>query len=169
MVIVEELLFESYLRSKGAPFDVILHAEADDSIEKSDILDIPSEGVLKSLLIKGSFGEAIAVLPASRRIDHRLLAEVTGDPHVRLASEEELDWEYSSVELGALPPLGRLLGLPTYVDAMVLADDLVVVSSGRRNESLMLKTVDLFRDEDVIGALFSKPEDDQFEPEPSFG
>jgi Ala-tRNA(Pro) deacylase len=169
MAIVEELLFESYLRTKGAPFDVIFHAEADDSIEKSGILDVPSYGVLKALLIKGTFGEAVAVLPASRRIDHRLLAEITGDPHVRLASEEELDWEYSSIELGALPPLGRIYGLPTYVDATVIEHDVVVVASGRRDESLMLKTADLFADEDVIGGLFSNPLNDDQEPAPTFG
>jgi len=169
MAIVEELLLESYLRSKGAHFDVIMHAETDDALEKSDILEVPSYGILKSLLIKGDLGEAVAVLPASRRINLRLLSKLTGDHHARLAGEDELDWEYPSVELGALPPLGRLLGIPTYVDATVLEHDLVIVSSGRRNESLMIKTADLFHGESVIAGLFSDPLDLEEAGDPAFG
>lgn len=169
MAIVQELLFESYLRSKGAPFDVIMHAEADGAIEKADLLEVPTYGILKSVMIRGTFGDAIAIVPASRKIDHHLLAEVTGDPHVRLATEDEIDWEYPSIELGALPPLGRLLGIPTYVDASVIEHDVAIVSSGRREESLMLKTHDLFKGEDVIGALFSRALDEEDSDEPEFG
>src|SRR5688572_23235613 len=101
---VEELVYEAYLRSKGVPFEVVLHADTDDSLEKADLLEIPTYGIVKTVLLEGSFGEALAVLPASRRIAKKAIADLTGDPHTRLATEDEIAIHHETYELGALPP-----------------------------------------------------------------
>lgn len=164
MAIVEELAFEIFLRSKGIPFEMILHAEVDDALEKSDMLEIPTDAILKALLLKGGFGEALAVLPASRLLDMKLVGEITGDHHVRFATETELNLEFHGFELGSLPPAGELLGIPTFVDATVFQHPQIIVSSGRRTESLMLKTEDLFRNQYVTAGLFSKSLEDESDP-----
>ncbi len=40
------------------------------------------------------------------------LREAVGDRHTRLATEEELERDFPGLDLGALPPIGSLLGVP---------------------------------------------------------
>jgi prolyl-tRNA editing enzyme YbaK/EbsC (Cys-tRNA(Pro) deacylase) len=66
-----------------------------------------------------------------RHPDRHVQAAV-GDRHVRLATEEELLRDFPGFELGALPPLGSLLGAPLYVDQEVLQHETVVFAAGAR-------------------------------------
>ena len=78
-----------------------------------------------------------------------LVQAAVGDRHVRLATEEELLRDIPGIELGALPPLGSLLGAPLYVDQEVLQHDTVVFAAGSRTESVQLRTADLLQHEQV--------------------
>ncbi|HEU4899838.1 MAG TPA: YbaK/EbsC family protein [Actinomycetota bacterium] len=55
------------------------------------------------------------MVPASRRLELRRVRELLEDPGVRLASEAELAADFPGYGLGALPPLGSLLGVPLVV------------------------------------------------------
>jgi prolyl-tRNA editing enzyme YbaK/EbsC (Cys-tRNA(Pro) deacylase) len=72
-----------------------------------------------------------------------LVRAAVGDRHVRLATEQELLRDFPGLELGALPPLGSLLGAPLYVDQEVLQHETVVFAAGSQTESVQLKTADL--------------------------
>jgi prolyl-tRNA editing enzyme YbaK/EbsC (Cys-tRNA(Pro) deacylase) len=78
-----------------------------------------------------------------------LVQAAVGDPHVRLATEEELRRDFPGIELGALPPLGSLLGAPLYVDQEVLQHETVVFAAGSQTESVQIKTADLLQHEQV--------------------
>jgi Ala-tRNA(Pro) deacylase len=73
-----------------------------------------------------------------------------GDRHARLATEEELLRDFPGIELGALPPLGSLLGAPLYVDQEVLQHETVVFAAGSQTESVQLRTADLLQHEQVM-------------------
>jgi len=88
-------------------------------------------------------------VPATGRLDMHLVQAAVGGRHVRLAAEEELLRDFPGIELGALPPLGSLLGAPLYVDQEVLQHDTVVFAAGSRTESVQLRTADLLRHERV--------------------
>jgi len=78
-----------------------------------------------------------------------LVQAAVGDPHVRLATEEELRRDFPDIELGALPPLGSLLGAPLYIDQEVLQHETVVFAAGSQTESVQIKTADLLQHEQV--------------------
>jgi Ala-tRNA(Pro) deacylase len=78
-----------------------------------------------------------------------LVQAAVGDRHARLATEEELLRDFPDFELGALPPLGSLLGAPLYVDQEVLQHDTVVFAAGSQTESVQLTTADLLQHEQV--------------------
>jgi Ala-tRNA(Pro) deacylase len=59
-----------------------------------------------------------------------------GDNHARLANEEELGRDFPDYQLGALPPLGALVGANVYVDPEVLGRDTVVFAAGTQTESV---------------------------------
>ena len=101
----------------------------------------------------------MAVL-ASGRLDMHLVQEAVGDRHVRLATEEELLRDFPGFELGALPPLGSLLGAPLYLDQQVLQHETVAFAAGSQTESVQLKTADLLQHEHATALPLIKHADE---------
>jgi len=145
-----------FLEQRGVPFEVIPHERTYTSIDEARALGIAADEVVKTVVLDTVSGHALAVVPASRRVDIRLVRAATGDAHVRLASEDELKRDFPRLELGAFPPLGSILEVPTYVDPEVLAHDTVVFAAGSQNESVRARTEDLFRDEPITKAPLTK-------------
>jgi Ala-tRNA(Pro) deacylase len=82
------------------------------------------------------------------------------DHHARLATEQELLRDFPDCELGALPPLGSLLGAPLYVDQEVLQHETVVFAAESQTESVQLRTADLLQHEQVTALPLIKQADE---------
>jgi Ala-tRNA(Pro) deacylase len=80
-----------------------------------------------------------------------------GAKHVRMATEEEIEKDFPNYELGAVPPLGSLVGAPTYVDPEVMGHDTLVFAAGTQTESIRVRSEDLFRNESVTVAPLTRP------------
>jgi prolyl-tRNA editing enzyme YbaK/EbsC (Cys-tRNA(Pro) deacylase) len=109
-----------HLEQRGAAFEALAHRQAYTSIDEARALGVDADEVLKTLAVRTGPGYVLAVVPGARRLDLRLVREALGDNHARLASEEELDRDFPDYQLGALPPLGALVGANVYVDPEVL-------------------------------------------------
>jgi Ala-tRNA(Pro) deacylase len=133
-----------HLEGQGVPFEVIHHAQTLTSADEARAIGIAPTEVVKTLVLDTTAGHALAVVPASRRLDLKLVQDATGDRHARLASEEELARDFPDHELGAVPPLGALVGAPVYVDPEVMDRETVVFAGGRHTESIRARTDDLF-------------------------
>jgi Ala-tRNA(Pro) deacylase len=89
-----------------------------------------------------------------------LVRHAVDDHHARMATEDELEREFPAYELGALPPVGSILGLPAYVDPEVLEHETVVFAAGTQTESVKVRTAELFRDEPIsVVPLTRRPEE----------
>jgi Ala-tRNA(Pro) deacylase len=141
-----------HLQQRGSAFEVLLHRQAYTSTEKAGALGIGSDEVLKTLAVRTGPGYALVVIPASRRLDLHLVRDALGDNHARLASEEELGRDFAGYQLGALPPLGALLGSELYVDPEVLGHDTVAFAAGSQTESIRMRTEELFGGQQVTTA-----------------
>jgi Ala-tRNA(Pro) deacylase len=131
-----------HLEQRGCVFEVIPHRQAYTSVDEARALGIEVGEVLKTLAVRT--GYALAVIPASRRLDLHLAREALGDSRARLASEEELGRDFPDYELGALPPLGALPGAQVYVDPEVLGHDTVTFAAGTQTGSVKMQTQELF-------------------------
>ena len=149
-----------YLETHGLPFEPIAHQQAYTSIDEARALGIDASEVVKTVAVRAAGGYALMVILATCRLDMRLVRAAVGDRHVRLATEEELLRDFPGVELGALPPLGSLLGAPLYVDPEVLQHETVVFAAGSQTESVQLKTADLLRHERVTALPLIKHADE---------
>src|SRR5215467_10469690 len=149
-----------YLQTHGVPFEPLAHQQAYTSIDEARALGIEASEVVKTVAVRTAGGYALMAIPATRRLDMHLVQEAVGDRHVRLATEQELLRDFPGFELGALPPLGSLLGAPLYVDQEVLQHETVVFAAGSQTESVQLKTVDLLRHEEVTALPLIKHADD---------
>jgi Ala-tRNA(Pro) deacylase len=139
-----------HLQAHGVPFAPIAHQQAYTSIDEARALGIDAGEVLKTVAVRAAGGYALMAIPATGRLDMHLVQAAVGDRHVRLATEEELRRDFPDIELGALPPLGSLLGAPLFVDQEVLRHETVVFAAGSQTESVQLKTADLLRHEQVM-------------------
>ncbi len=145
-----------YLERRGIPFEPLSHERTYTSIDEARALGISADEVLKPVVLDTESGHVLAVVPASRRLDMKLVREALGDRQARLATEDELERDFPGYELGALPPLGSLLEIPTYLDPEVLAHETVVFGAGTQRESVKVRTEELFRDEPITTAPLSQ-------------
>ena len=147
-----------HLEGQGVPFEPIEHKKAYTSVAEARVCDVDASEVVKTVAVRVEDGHALMVLPASRRLDLRRVQAVVGDRHARLATETELLRDFPDVELGAMPPLALLLGVPLYVDPEVLLHETVVFAAGSQTQSVKLRTKDLlqFQREQVTTAPLTR-------------
>jgi Ala-tRNA(Pro) deacylase len=138
-----------YLETKEIPFEVLEHERAFTALEEAATLHVDPHIVVKTVLVDTRWGRVLTVIPGDRRIDMQLLREALGDHFAHLASEVELMGVYPRLELGTLPPLGRLLELPIFVDGDVMRHDWVVFPAGSQTEAVRARNRDIFDREHV--------------------
>lgn len=148
-----------YLENKGRPYVLREHPPTFTSWEEARKVGVDPDRVAKSLLVDTVRGHALAVIPASRRLDMKRLRAAVADPHARLSTESELVHDAPQFELGALPPIGSLIGAPTFVDPEVLAHETIVFAAGRVTGSIEMLTEDLFAAEHVTPARLCRDRD----------
>jgi Ala-tRNA(Pro) deacylase len=156
MKLVEHLPTEAYLKDREIRFEMALHPGTYTARAEAKALGLPADHVLKAVVLRHDRGYAIAVVPASRKIDMNLLTAAIPDPHVRLATEGEIDAKFPGFDLGALPPLPGFLGVRAYVDPLVFDHDEVAFADGRQTESILADPRELFWGQDVFVAPISR-------------
>jgi Ala-tRNA(Pro) deacylase len=154
-----------HLEQQGIAFEVLAHQQAYTPIDEARALGMDIGEVLKTLAVRTGPGYVLAVIPASRRLDLHLVREALGDNQARLATEEELGRDFVDYELGALPPLGALVGTKMYIDPEVLGHDTVVFAAGTQTESVKVRTRELFGTGGITTvALAKRPERSSDDP-----
>ena len=138
-----------HLQTRGVPFEPIAHQQACTPVAEARALGIDAGEVLKTVAVRVADGYALMAVPATCRLDMHLVQAAVGDRHVRLATEQELLRDFPGIELGALPPLGSLLGAPLYVDQELLQHEAMVFAAGSQTESVQIRTADLLQHEQV--------------------
>ena len=64
---------------------------------------------------------------------------------MELASEEEFAELFPDCEVGAMPPLGNLYGLPVYVASTLAEDEEIVFNAGTHTDVIRMKYSDFAR------------------------
>ena len=149
-----------HLETRGVPFELIAHQQAYTSVAEAGALGIEASEVVKTVAVRVAAGYALVAVPATGRLDMHLVRAAVGDRHVRLATEQELLRDFPGFELGALPPLGSLLGAPLYLDQQVLRHETVIFAAGTQTESVQLTTADLLQHEQVTALPLIKQADE---------
>jgi Ala-tRNA(Pro) deacylase len=124
-----------YLASHGTTYDVVEHRPTISAKGAAQEARIPSDQVLKAILLRDKSGYVLAVLPASDRLDLGWI-RIFLHRRVRLATEEEIAKLFSDCELGAIPAIGAAYNLDTLVDDR-LADRPDVYFDGGDHRSLI--------------------------------
>lgn len=144
----------AFLRAHDADFRVMTHTPAWTSEEAARIRGTPLEQGAKALVFHADDRVVLLVLPADRRIDTRAFKRAYGVKNLRMVTAEGLH-ALTGLEPGAVPPFGALFGLPTYVDARLLALPRIAFNAGSCGTSVILSTADYARLADATVGRFA--------------
>jgi Ala-tRNA(Pro) deacylase len=133
------------LDRNGVHYESIVHLPAYTAQGIAAMTHISGKELAKTVIVKLDSSLAMAVLPASHRIDLRRLLAATGANTAALASEAEFQDVFPGCETGAMPPFGSLYELPVLVDETVTHDREIVFNAGSHTELIRLAYADFAR------------------------
>ena len=136
---------KNFLDSNNVKYQTISHSTAYTAQQIAATAHIPGKELAKTVMVKINKTMAMAVLPASYKVDFDLLKEVTGSKDVDLASEREFKDLFPECEIGAMPPFGNLYDMDVYVAESLLEDEEIAFNAGSHNELIKLAMNDYAR------------------------
>jgi Ala-tRNA(Pro) deacylase len=133
---------KEFLDSHKIKYLSIKHSPAYTAQEIAAKSHISGKELAKTVVIRINNKVALAVLPASYKIDFEALTEVTGSENVSLAGEEEFKYMFPDCEIGAMPPFGNQYNLDVYVAQTLLEDDEIAFNAGTHSEFIRMSYKD---------------------------
>jgi len=135
----------SFLDSHHAEYTFTTHPKAFTAREVAVAEHLPPREVAKTVVILGDGAYYIIVIPASRLVDLHEVRTALGFSQVRLATEDELAKLFPDCEVGAMPPLGPLYGVPVYLDGILVGQDTLTFNAGTHCDVIHMETAEYRR------------------------
>ncbi|MBN1857908.1 YbaK/EbsC family protein [Candidatus Bipolaricaulota bacterium] len=146
---------KAFLDEHEARYVVIQHSPGYSAQEVAAYAHIPGKELAKTVMVKLDGKMAMAVVPASHRVDLDRLREAAGASEITLSSEAEFRGLFPNCDLGAMPPFGNLWSMPVYVSAALAEDLEIAFSAGSHSEVVRLSYEDYGRLVEPTVASFS--------------
>jgi Ala-tRNA(Pro) deacylase len=135
----------NFLDRERVKYVTIAHSPAYAACEIARSAHIEGRNFAKTVIINMDGRLAMAVLPASEKLDLARLKQALGAKHVRLALEPEFDRLFPGCEPGAMPPFGNLYGMEVFVAKSLTADDQIAFNAGSHAELVRMAYQDFER------------------------
>ena len=129
---------KEYLDGNKIKYITISHSAAFTAQEIAASAHIPGKKLAKTVLIKIDGKMAMAVLPASDKVDFDLLKGTIGNENIRLAYEQEFMDKFPDCEIGAMPPFGNLYGMDVYVAKSLTQDKEIAFNACSHSELIKM-------------------------------
>jgi Ala-tRNA(Pro) deacylase len=134
-----------YLDVHKVEYETIRHAPAFTAQGVAHTAHISGREIAKSVVLTIDGRMALAVLPASERVDLSALRYATDATHVELADEQTFKDRFPGCEVGAMPPFGNLYGMDVFVSESLTRDEMIAFNAGSHTELLRMKYEDFAR------------------------
>jgi Ala-tRNA(Pro) deacylase len=129
---------EAHLREHHSGYQHRAHRRAVSAQRLAAVEHVTGRRIAKPIIVDLAGQLAIAVVPASRRVNLAALEEATGAP-ARMVPEAQFTTLFQGCEPGAEPPLG-MFGLPIYVDAELAHEPTLVMRGGTHEDAIEVET-----------------------------
>ena len=132
-----------YLRTNKVPYEVQHHPVAYTAQEIAERGHVSGKTLAKVVIVLADGNLVLLALPAPCTVDlDKVMLEAK---EVRLAHEDEFAAAFPGCEVGAMPPLGNLYGLPAYVDQTLAEHETIVFQAGTHADTISIKYADFGR------------------------
>lgn len=129
---------KDFLDSHNIRYITISHSRAFTAEETAVSAHIPRKELAKTVMVKIDRKMAMAILPASDKLDLDLLKKETGAKQVEISGEKEFKGLFPDCEVGAMPPFGNLYGMDVFVAKSLTEDREIAFNAGSRRELVRL-------------------------------
>ena len=146
-----------HLDDVGVPYEVLPHRETYTAQGTAAATHVSGWTMAKVLVGRDESGYVMAVLPAACHLDVPAFRVVTGRKHLVLASEAELLELFPDCEVGAMPALGRLYGMPVYADSCFVPGEDLLFPAGSHHEVVKVAWKDFLRAAQPVVMDFCRP------------
>lgn len=136
---------KDFLDKKGFLYQVMKHPKVYTSQELAALEHVPGREVAKVVMVKADERDVMVVIPASGSLDFIKLSIRLGTNNIRLAQEHEFRNLFPDCEVGAMPPMGHLYGLPCFMDQALIEDEEIVFSGGTHSATVKMSIKDFQR------------------------
>ena len=146
-----------YLKANGVPHLHTVHEAVYTARDLAAVEHLPLREVAKVVVFRSEYGFSMAVVSADRLVDLEELRSALMFSHVRLATEEELFKIFPTCELGAMPPLGNLVGMDVYMDQALARESFIAFNAGTHRDVIEMHFDDYLKLVDPIILPLSVP------------
>jgi Ala-tRNA(Pro) deacylase len=136
---------KTFLDAQRVKYVSIRHSPAYTAQEIAASAHVAGKEMAKTVMVKVDGTMAMAVLPASQKVDLATLRGIIGAKKVELASEADFRNRFPGCELGAMPPFGNLYSMEVYVSEGLAEDDEIAFNAGSHTELIRLAYRDFER------------------------
>ncbi|MFY9644848.1 MAG: YbaK/EbsC family protein [Terriglobales bacterium] len=121
---------------------VISHSLAYTAQGIAALTHTPGKELAKTVMVMVDGRLAMAVVPASFRVDLYRLKKYLGADLVELAGESDFRDRFPDCETGSMPPFGNLYGMDVFVDQTLAEDQQIAFNAGSHRELVRMKFAD---------------------------
>ena len=147
-----------FLDSEQAVFSLTTHPNAFTAREVAAAEHLAPREVAKTVVVCGDGVFSMIVVGANRLVDLHEVRAALGLSQARLATETELTGLFPDCELGAMPPIGCLYGMPVYLDGSLAGQDTIAFNAGTHHEVIHMSMAEYRRlAEPLVVALAREP------------
>ena len=148
---------QEFLRQADVGYKVFPHPRAYTAKQEAEAAAVPARNWAKVVICFADGEPFQAVVPADCDVDFDRLSTVIGVPHVRMATEDELDWLYPDCETGAMPPFGPLYRQLVFVDERLADDDEIAFNAGTFANAVAMRFADFVKLTHPTIGRFARP------------
>lgn len=136
---------KEYLDRENVKYVSIRHSPAYTAQEIAASAHIRGQELAKTVVVKVDGNMALAVLPASVKVDLGLLRAAVEAKRTELATETDFINAFPECELGAMPPFGNLYSMPVFVDERLALDVEIAFNAGTHSELIRMPYAEFVR------------------------
>lgn len=144
-----------FLHKHKVYYQIQVHPETSTALQTAEAEHISGRNFAKVVMIKVKGSDAMVVLSANRVIDLFKLTAALGTHDVRIEHEVEFKDLFPDCETGAMPPFGKIYGIPCYADESLCDEYEMYFNAGNHRETICITTADFFRVAKAVKGSFS--------------
>lgn len=135
----------NYLDVHGIRYAHTTHSLAYTAEEVAAAEHMSPHRMAKTVVCRSNDSYLMVAVPADAYVDMEQLRLAAGMPSLRIADEADLFVLFPDSELGAMPPLGSLIGLPVYVDREIASQEFIAFNAGTHRDVIHMRFIDFRR------------------------
>jgi Ala-tRNA(Pro) deacylase len=147
---------KQYLFHHNASYSHKKHSAAYTSQEVAQAEHVPGGEFAKTVVLEADDRMIFAVLPADHVINFEVLKRQLGCSKMSLAPEKEFLEKFPACEPGAMPPFGKLFGLPVYCDSTLSKQAEIEFNAGTHVDTVRMTYASFVKLENPTVVSFSE-------------